>query len=248
MLTAQIKTDILAHAQRVYPVECCGVIVNNQYIACDNIAGKDSEFIIRPLDVVKAEKLGKIQAIVHSHPNGSTKPSLFDKLQMPLHNVPWVIVALPDIDFAVHEPVKYDAPLVGREYIHGCLDCFGIVRDYYQRELGIIIDDFERVDKWWELSDSQDLYMDNYLSQGFKPVDTLQRHDVILCRVQPTNFVNHALIYLGDDGSLKSEKAEPIIGEHLVLHHPYRRTSRREIYGNLWRERTAIILRHQSMD
>lgn len=246
-LTDQLKDDILLHAKDCYPRECCGLVVNQSYIPCNNIADKSSEFMIDPLDLVKAEKQGAIQAIVHSHPNGSAKPSVVDRLQMQLHDVPWIIAALPDIDIAIHEPQPYQAPLIGRDYIHGVLDCFAICRDYYQRELGIAIDDFERADRWWESADSADLYMDNYLSQGFKPVNTLQRHDVILCRVQPTNFVNHALIYLGNDGNLTSEPTEPIIGEHLILHHPYKRTSRREIYGNLWRERTAIILRHESL-
>lgn len=246
-LTDRLKDDILLHAKDCYPRECCGLVVNQSYIPCNNIADKSSEFMIDPLDLVKAEKQGAIQAIVHSHPNGSAKPSIVDRLQMQLHYVPWIIAALPDIDIAIHEPQPYQAPLIGRDYIHGVLDCFAIGRDYYQRELGIAIDDFERIDRWWESADSADLYMDNYLSQGFKLVNTLQRHDVILCRVQPTNFVNHALIYLGNDGSLTSEPTELIIGEHLILHHPYKRTSRREIYGNLWRERTAIILRHESL-
>lgn len=241
------REAINSHAAACYPRESCGVIVNREYIECQNIADSDSEFVIDPRDVVRAEAKGKIEAIVHSHPDGSTKPSTFDRLQMPLHRVPWVIVSYPEIDIKVHKPAPYTAPLINREYIHGVLDCFSIVRDYYDRELDIQIDNFERSDKWWERDDSADLYVDNFKSQGFVEVDDLQRHDVILCRVQPTNFVNHALIYLGSDGQLTSESSETVIGDHLVLHHPYLRRSRREIYGNIWQERTAIIVRHQSL-
>lgn len=96
------KEAMLNHAAACYPREACGLLVNRQYIECENIATSDSEFKINPRDVVKAEKLGKIEAIVHSHPNGSTKPSTFDLIQMQYHNVPWIIVAYPEIDIKVH--------------------------------------------------------------------------------------------------------------------------------------------------
>lgn len=240
------KEDMLDHAAACYPRESCGLLVNRQYIECENIADNDNEFKINPRDVVRAEKLGKIEAIVHSHPNGSTNPSTFDLIQMQHHDVPWVIVAYPEIDIKVHAPKPYKAPLINREYIHGVLDCYSIVRDYYARELDIQLDNFERTDKWWESASNSDLYIDNFASQGFVQVHTLARHDVILCRVQPTEHVNHALIYLGHNGGLTSEETETAIGEHLVLHHPYLRRSRREIYGRVWQERTAIIVRHKS--
>lgn len=241
------KDAMLNHAAACYPRECCGLLVNREYIECENIADNDSEFKINPRDVVRAEKLGNIEAIVHSHPNGSVKPSTFDLIQMQHHNVPWIIVAYPEIDIKVHTVKEYKAPLINREYIHGVLDCFSIVRDYYSRELGIQIANFDRIDKWWESAANSDLYVDNFASQGFVQVDDLQRHDVILCRVQPTEHVNHALIYLGDDGSLTSEQSETAINQHLVLHHPYMRRSRREIYGRVWQERKAIIVRHKSL-
>ena len=242
------KEAILNHAAACYPRESCGLIVNREYIECVNIHTNDEhEFKIDPKDVVRAEKHGKIEAIVHSHPDGSTKPTTFDLMQMPHHGVPWVIVSYPDIDIKVHKKLDYTAPLINREYIHGVLDCYSVVRDYYKRELDIQLDNFNRQDKWWESSESTSLYADNFKSQGFVEVHNLKRHDVILCHVQPTNHINHALIYLGNDGRLTSENTETAVGEHLVLHHPYLRRSRREIYGNVWRERSAIIIRHKSL-
>ncbi len=242
------QVAILNHAAACYPDECCGFIVNREYVECRNISDNPlNEFKIDPRDVVRAEKLGKIEAIVHSHPDGSAKPTTFDLLQMSKHNVPWVIAAYPETDIKVHKQLNYHAPLINREYIHGTLDCYSIVRDYYDRELDIQLDNFERSDLWWESDDNSDLYVKNFESQGFVQVDTLQRHDLILCRVQPTNFVNHALIYLADDGALTSEQSERVINDHLVLHHPYLRRSRREIYGKVWQERAAIIIRHKSL-
>ena len=242
------KEDMLDHAAACYPNESCGYIIDRKYVPCTNVHDNpDKQFKIGYKDVLRCEQLGKIEAVVHSHPNGSSKPTTYDLMQMSMGDVPWVIVAYPEIDIKVHKAKTYTAPLINREYIHGVLDCFSIVRDYYSRELGIEIDNFERADKWWESASNSDLYIDNFASQGFVQVQDLQRHDVILCRVQPTEYVNHALIYLGDDGSLSSEATEKVIGEHLVLHHPYMRRSRREIYGNVWQSRTAIIVRHRSL-
>lgn len=242
------KDAMLNHAAACYPNEACGYIINRQYVRCTNVHDNpDKQFKIGHKDVVRCEQLGAIEAVVHSHPNGSSKPTTYDLMQMSMGVVPWVIVAYPEIDIKVHAPKAYKAPLINREYIHGVLDCYSIVRDYYARELDIQLDNFERQDKWWESAANSDLYVDNFASQGFVQVDSLQRHDVILCRVQPTEHVNHALIYLGDDGSLTSEQSEAAIGQHLVLHHPYRRRSRREIYGRVWQERKAIIVRHKSL-
>lgn len=241
------REDMLDHAAACYPNESCGYIIDRKYVPCTNVHNNpDKQFKIGYKDVVRCERLGEIEAVVHSHPNGSSKPTTYDLMQMSMGDVPWVIVAYPEIDIKVYAAKVYKAPLINREYIHGVLDCYSIVRDYYSRELDIQLDNFERQDCWWESASSASLYADNFKSQGFVEVQDLQRHDVILCRVQPTEHINHALIYLGDDGDLTSEKTEVAIGEHLVLHHPYMRRSRREIYGNVWQERTAIIVRHKS--
>lgn len=242
------REAMVAHAAECYPNEACGYLINREYVPCTNIhEHPEKQFKIGYKDVVRCEKIGNIEAVVHSHPNSSSKPTTYDLIQMAHGVVPWIIVAYPEIDIKVHKRTNYTAPLINREYIHGVLDCYSIVRDYYKRELDIQLDNFNRQDKWWESSESTSLYADNFKSQGFVEVHDLQRHDVILCRVQPTNHINHALIYLGSDGSLASEDAETAVGEHLVLHHPYLRRSRREIYGNAWRERSAIIVRHRSL-
>ena len=80
----------------------------------------------------------------------------------------------------------------------------------------------------------------------FVEVDTIQKHDLILCRLGRTVHVNHAIVFIGD-GSLKSERTDDVIGDSLVLHHPYNRESLREIYGEQWQRRAAIIIRHKSL-
>ncbi|OEH69152.1 MAG: phage tail protein [Psychrobacter sp. B29-1] len=244
MLTKSIKKAIIAHAIADYPREACGVIVGKEYIPCTNIAADNAQFEICPIDLVGVSKEGAIRAYVHSHPDGSCQPSMPDRVQMNLHDKPWVITN--GIDVELHKPDGYQAPLLGREYHHGLMDCYTLVKDYYQRELGITLGEYQRDDIWWESADSKPLYLDNFRAEGFVEVDTIQKHDLILCRLGRTEHVNHALVFIGD-GKLKSERTDDVIGDCLVLHHPYNRESLREIYGEQWQRRAAVIIRHKSL-
>ena len=247
MLTAKIKKAINAHANECHPKEACGVIVNGEYIPCTNISTDDNQFEIDVIDLVGAEKEGKITAYVHSHSGfgeASTKPSQPDMIQMGLHGLPWVIANGVDVD--LYKPTDYKAPLLGRDYHHGILDCYTLVRDYYQRELGIYLNDYKRKDEWWADVNSESLYLDNFRNEGFVEVSDIKKHDIILCRLGKTHYVNHALVFIGD-GRLKSERTDDVIGDSLVLHHPYNRESLREIYGDAWQRRAAVIIRHRSM-
>jgi len=244
MLTDDIKSAITQHYHDCYPRECCGVIVNDEYIACTNIATDDAQFEICPRDLVRASKRGAIVAYVHSHPDGSTDATMPDRVQMAHHNLPWVITN--GAEFAIHNATDYQAPLLGREYHHGLLDCYTLIQDYYARELGIALGDYSRVDRWWESAKAASLYVDNFKAEGFVEVDNLQPHDVLLCRLGRTEHVNHAAVFIGD-GHLTSEQTPSVVGDNLILHHPYNRESLREIYGEQWQQRTAMIIRHKSI-
>lgn len=106
-LTKQLKADIISHALDCYPAECCGVIVNDNYLPCTNTATGNEQFILCPKDFAKAESIGEIQAVVHSHPDGGVLPSDLDKLQIELHGVPWVIVAVSKQDYGDELPLAY---------------------------------------------------------------------------------------------------------------------------------------------
>lgn len=254
-LTKILKDQITAHAWDDYPNECCGVIIGGQYHPCTNIAPDPAnQFEIDPAEFVRLSELGEVVAIVHSHPNGEPMPSEVDKVQMGLHGVDWVIVGLGHTptgarycDIKTHKPTAYTAPLLGREYHHGVQDCYSLVRDYYGRELGIELPDFARIDEWWENEHHEPLYQNNFAKAGFVVVDDLQKHDVILCRVGRTHHINHALVFVGD-GKLTSENTPDCVGDCLVLHHPHGRLSVREIYGDAWQKRTALIVRHKELN
>lgn len=244
MLNDKIKADIFKHYNECYPFECCGLIVGNEYIPCENIATDKNQFEINPKDYVLAAKKGTIKAIVHSHPDGSTNPSMPDKVQMNLHGKTWLITN--GLEIAEHKPDGFKAPLIGREYHHGIMDCYTLIRDYFDRELNIRLNDYEREDAWWENKNSKPLYLDNFKKEGFVEVSDIKENDVILFRLGRTEHINHAAIFIGD-GFLKSETTNKVIGDNFILHHPYNADSIREPYTESWKRRTALIIRHKNL-
>lgn len=233
-LSAALLAEIRAHAERDYPREACGVVVvrrgRRKYIACRNIAEKNEHFVIHPEDWAAAEDAGTPSIIVHSHPSLPPRPSQADLTECEKHGLPWLIVSWPT--GAVHEfaPSGYRAPLIGREFSHGTLDCLTLIQDYYRETLGIELPQYHRDDLWWEKG--QNLYLDLHRECGFERVtDTLRRHDVLLMQVA-SRVPNHGAIWLGDGN---------------ILHHQMGRLSSRDVYGGWYRKITTHVLRHRSL-
>ncbi|MBM5459215.1 phage tail protein [Pseudomonas sp. P66] len=239
-----------AHAREKAPEECCGLLIRVGrkllYLPVPNAAASPQEgFRIAAEDWAGAEDQGAVIAVVHSHPGQSARLSAADRTAMEATALPWVIIEVRDgqpVTHLVHEPTGYQAPLVGRPFHHGVLDCYTLVRDYYQRELGITLPNFERADGWWEKG--QDLYVDNFEGAGFYPVDPADLHqgDLIVMQVR-SEKANHAGIYLAD-GCLKTEPSHyPVPGG--ILHHLYGRDSKRDVFGGFWREAARFYMRHK---
>lgn len=234
------EIGIREHAKSEYPREACGLIAvvrgKQRYLPCRNIAESYAEnFVLHPDDYAKAEDLGEIMALVHSHPDTPNRPSEADKVMCGRGKIPWFIVSVnkdgETSDIARYDPEGYEAPLVGREFAHGVLDCYTLIQDYYQRELGIALPDFERVDHWWNKGD--DLYMEHFRDAGFELIKgAIRKHDVILMQIRSPK-VNHGAVFIGDPD--------------LILHHMYGRLSTRDVYGGWFQEVTRIIVRHKEL-
>lgn len=233
-LDDKLAQDIQAHIIKEYPKEACGIVVKNNgkltYLPGTNIHDDpENNFILSPADIVNAERIGPIEYIVHSHPNGTCEPSQNDLDFCNKSGYQWIIVSYPEQKTRVISPNGYVRPLIGREFVHGITDCYTIIRDYYNQILNITLPDFPRVDNWWQLG--EDLYADNFKEAGFNIVDNIQKHDVILMQFF-SDKINHGAVYVGDD---------------LILHHVYNRLSTKEMYNDYWRARTKWILRHNSL-
>ncbi|WJF92008.1 C40 family peptidase [Paraburkholderia bonniea] len=230
------------HAIRVYPRECCGLVVivlgRERYIECRNTASGTDSFILPADEYAAAEESGAITAIVHSHPDASGEPSEADRVACEASGLPWHIAEVRCNDsgervvtrMTMIEPSGYAAPLVGRSFAHGVLDCYTLVRDWYRIERGVTLPNFQRTGNWWNAG--EDLYVENYARAGFRALregEEIAPGDVILMQVRAP-VVNHAAVYLGDG---------------LMLHHLYGRLSSRDVYGGYWLEHTRVVLRFE---
>lgn len=234
-LTAELRNEIMAHAKDADPKEMCGLIHivkgRQQYHRCGNIAlTPDEHFVIDPEDYAIAEDAGEIIAVVHSHPTSKPEPSPADQISCNNTGIPWFIVNPKTEQWGYCEPRDYELPYVGREFVFGVVDCYSLLRDWYRRELGLMLDDFQRRDRFWERNEN--LYVDGFQSQGFRqiPLDELQYGDGILMQLG-ADLPNHGAIYLGDQQ---------------ILHHVQGRLSSRDVYGGYYVKNTALALRHES--
>lgn len=252
MIDKNIIQAAVEHANAENPKESCGLVIKvdgqQQYMPCRNVsADPNNNFQIHQEDWCRAEDAGEVVAIVHSHPGESARPSQADKFQAEIHGLPWLIIGHNGHE--VYQPSGYKVPLLGRDFHHGILDCYQAVRDWYSRECGLTLRDYQRSDCWWEAKEAKSLYVEQFALEGFTEVslDEIQRGDALLMRVGRTHHINHAAIYLGDDPSIKSEDAPRLYGQGpFFYHHLYGRNSTREILGDSWLRRTEKVLRHKS--
>lgn len=233
-MNAETLAAVRAHAQADYPREACGLVVvvkgRERYVPCRNVAEGSEHFVLPAEDYAAAEDMGEVIAVVHSHPDAPATASEADRVACEASGLPWHIVSWPADDLRTIEPSGYQAPLVGREFAHGVLDCYTLVRDWYQRERGITLPDFPRRDDWWQ--HGEDLYMRHYAEAGFVAVSQDQAEqagDVILMQLR-SPVPNHAGVYLGDG---------------TMLHHLHGRLSSRDVYGGYWQEITRCVLRYR---
>jgi len=226
---------IFEHAAQCYPQECCGVIAQKnrveRYFPCRNLADKPNDhFHLSPEDYANAEDWGTISAVVHSHPDATTRPSDLDKAQCDASALPWHIVSWPEGDLHTIQP-REELPLIGRSFVLGHTDCWGLVMSYFRQTHGIELPDY-RVDYlWWESGD-ENRYRDNWYECGFREFSgDLQPGDLIIMQVQAP-VANHAGVLLADG---------------MLLHHLYGRLSQRVPYGGYWRDRTVKVVRHRDL-
>ena len=221
------KYKALLHAKREDPRESCGLLLNvkgkERYYPCRNLSITDNQcFIIDPEDYVKADNVGEIIAVVHSHPITPPEPSQADRISCEHSKLPWYIVNPKTEQWGECKPEGYVPDILGRQWVWGITDCWALVRDWYKREKSINLimgtrpatpEEFIENPMSEENGDGH-----NFLLQaGFRllePNEKLENGDVLLMSILAKGL-NHAAIFLDGD----------------VLHHLADRLSCREPYS-----------------
>ena len=230
------KYKALLHAQQEDPKESCGLLLNikgkERYHPCRNLSMTDHQcFIIDPEDYVKADNLGDIVAVVHSHPLTPPNPSQADKVSCEASGLPWYIVNPNTEQWGYLEPCGYEAPLLGRQWVWGITDCWSLVRDWYKENKNIELRD-------WDRPTTPEEFLKNPLFEqcawrtGFRKLrydERLENGDVLAMSILG-NGLNHVAIFINGD----------------VLHHLTDRLSCIEPYSEWLQKCTGARYRYVS--
>ncbi len=230
------KQDALVHAKEQDPKESCGLLIDikgkEKYYPCKNLSNWANQcFIIDPVDYAKAEEIGKILAVIHSHPITQPIASQADMISCEDSKLPWHIVNPKTEQWGYYEPSGYKPSLIGRHWVWGVTDCWALVRDWYKEEKNIILRDWERPITPEEFI-ANPMFEKCAWRTGFRqlrPEEKLQNGDLLFMSIM-TKGLNHVAIFLDGD----------------VLHHLADRISCKEPYNEWLLKCTGMRLRYAS--
>lgn len=229
--------DAKRHAMAEYPNESCGFVVNGEYYPVDNKHPEPSNnFRIHSSTYRKFDSMG-IEALIHSH-NQQPHASEYDLQQQIAMNVPWGIINMnkygnvADVFFWGDMLPKQD--LIGRPFYSGVYDCYTLARDYYIVEHDIWLPNIAHEWDFWN-NPKASRHFEEQLAILFKEgtwklIDKkdIKPYDGILMKCDKHRIINHCGIYLGNG---------------LLLHHLYRKLSRREPI-NRWMDSVVLAIRN----
>ncbi|PRX09968.1 UNVERIFIED_ORG: NlpC/P60 family protein [Martelella mediterranea] len=231
MFDDDVTRDARAHALEVWPQEACGVVSGGQYKRIPNIAGDPENSFEMPAETWLNYQP---EAVIHSH-NAKLHPHCPSRADMETQIVAGIPFGIVSCDGEVTTPVLWwgdhclDAPLLGRSFVPGVFDCYGLVRSWYWQERGIRLPDFARSKVWWE--EGENLLAVHFEEAGFRQIDAGEARPGDVFFMQLVSKVPcHSGILL-ENG--------------LCLHHLDGRLSRREPVGP-WLKRVTHWLRYRS--
>lgn len=239
MVSETLKRDIKKICLRNPHIEVCGVICDNRAIEIKNIHHNPTkQFKLCPKEQVAATIMnGDIEYVFHSHIN-SKGPSFNDKYACNLHNINIITYDIYNDNFYVNHPQGHSSYL-NKNFEIGKNDCYELVRNYYQTELGIKLGHYIRFENWFELDPF--LFDKNFEKQGFTVVHNgaidentkLEENDCILfSMIQEQEGCNHIGIYMGNNQ---------------MLHHPRNKPSRIQELTDSYKRYCKYIIRHEKV-
>lgn len=191
ILTDIIKKKIKDHCLLDISNESCGIILKSgEVIPCKNQASDSNvHFIITAKDIKKAQKIGDIDAVYHSHikekEEGEDGLSHEDEVVSEYFNIKYILYSIPTDKFFSFEPSGKPVEYLNRPYVRNLIDENRLIQDYYQRELNIEINNIEIKNP------------ENFLIKNeFTEVPNPQKHDILLIDKEEKAHKRALAIYL----------------------------------------------------
>lgn len=234
-MNVENRQRFFEYAQTQIPRESCGLLIiekgRERLVIARNKSTADDQFILDPADFRAAEDRGEVVGVVHSHCFIAATPSAADRVSCEASGLPWYICSVPTGTWAEFKPSGYKAPLIGRPFAHGILDCYALIRDYYREKLGIELLNFDREVEWWDKG--WNLFAENFEKAGFFEVNIkdIREHDCLLMQIH-AKVMNHGGVYIGND---------------MFLHHLNKRLSSRDPFAGYYRKHTIKVVRYKGL-
>lgn len=228
-----ILDQMFDHAAERISEEVCGLIISNGVksvvLRGSNVArNKRLHFDLDPDIFFRIPEGWEAVASYHSHPDGIVTPSEADKVACEGSAMPMHIVSADNRAHCEIKPTGYRSPYLKRPYVFGVHDCWSLVKDWYEWELGIELPSFS--DQRKPFVSGELVYVSNIEKAGFVEVGDMpvQHGDLMLIQVGPTG-PNHGAIWL-DSGR--------------ILHHLVDRVSKEDHWCGYWPQHMTHHLRH----
>jgi len=143
---------------------------------------------------------------------------------------PTCVVEWPSGRHALYLPESYKTirPYQNRQYVMGQSDCYGLAREWYWRELGILLPTFQ-ADRQLMLSGNFDAFDTHPATGDWERVITPRPGDAVLFKFGDAKSPNHCGVMLEDDW---------------FLHHFYDRLSTIERLDGVWRANISEFRRY----
>lgn len=241
-LPAYILAAIKEHVQTDPDHEVCGLVVavdgeyrqRLRYIPCVNNwqdpTGETTtadHFAISPDDWIAAEEQGEIVRVIHSHPGQGNEPlpSLHDKMACNASGVVWGIMSEIGeyIEITPEKP-----PLIGRRFVLGVTDCYGLIMDWHAKQ-GVIVRDEREPYQWW--TTGENFYMERWQRSGYVECEPYTPGAMVIMQIA-SDVPNHAGIYLPGNR---------------LLHHMFGEVSTTVPYAGYYEENTVLWVRHKDL-
>lgn len=122
--------------------------------------------------------------------------------------------------------------LLNRPYQDGKFDCYGLARDYYKEEFGLVLRNYARPIGF--NYEGLNLLADNFAKEGFEAIPlsgitALRKGDGLLFAILGSKTLNHVGVY---------------IGSGYFIHHLCNGMSKCESLDTRWFNRIALVVRH----
>lgn len=120
-----IYEEIVEHAQREWPLECCGILggkgeTAGRAFGLSNLEKSSTRYVMSPqeqlnvFEILEKEGMDMI-AIYHSHPHSVSFPSETDVEMAFYPEVLWIIISLEEREHPVVKAFRIKEKLIGQE-------------------------------------------------------------------------------------------------------------------------------------